>query len=103
MATSKKYNDRMTTEAANLVARLAPALTRFDDLYTRVNNPICGKPGKGFKAARKLRPQLRELEATVNQINAEIATFIRPTTKMPIATAEKRKAYIDAAKAEWGM
>lgn len=102
MTTSNDYNERMTTAARELIGRLMPLLTEADDLRSRINNPTCGKPGRGFKAARKLRPRLASLDSTIACINDEIAAFIRPNSKMPIATAEKRKEYIKAAQLEWG-
>lgn len=102
MATSNEYNERMTATARELVSRLMPLLTKADDLRIRINNPICGKPGRGFKAARKLRPELARLNSQIACINDEIAAFIRPNAKMSLASAAKRETFLKAAYAEWG-
>lgn len=97
MATSTRYDEAMTATARELAGRLATLLAEHNELWYRVNMPVCGKPGRGFKAARKLRPQLARLESTIACVNDEIAAFIRPNSKMSKARADARRAYLVAA------
>jgi len=98
---SQTYHASMTTAARLLVGQLMPLLTQADDLRVKINNPQCGKPGKGFKAMKKLQPQLQQLDVEIAGLHAAIAAFIRPSKKMSLASAAKRQAYIDAALREW--
>ena len=102
MAKNLAYRTRMAGEAQALITRLIPTQNAFDTLYTTIANPICGKPGKGFKAARKRRAELAALQQQVDAIETEIATFIRPNTKTSLVMAEKRRQFINEARRACG-
>lgn len=60
----------------------------------RVNNPICGKPGAGYKTARKLRPQLALWEKIVAAEREKILDWISINRTANYATRAKRLARV---------
>ena len=61
-----------------------------------VCNPQCGKPGRGFKAARKLAKTLAEIDATLAAITQTIEQWIRHD-KANYKRRAARRAAIDNA------
>ena len=95
-----------TLETINTARKLVEALNSArndrDVLAARVNNPVCGKPGHGFKAMRKLRPLLVIADANVKAIELEINIFLSP----PKTNFKRREARLELWRkvcAEWGM
>lgn len=101
MATSKEYNERMTAEATELVNQLMPLKVQFDALAERANNPVCGKPGMGFKAARLAQRKRNELAAQMAPIETAIDNWLTQNRKASMATRGKRFDYYTLAMQAW--
>ena len=83
-------------EAVKLAVELLDKQTMRDELSMRVNYPQCGKPGKGYKAARKLRPLLAEAELRCTDATRAINDWVK-RGKASRALQERRRAMIKEA------
>lgn len=52
----------LEARAAELAREVATLIKQETELLILVNDPQCGKPGRGYKAARKAKAALRVLE-----------------------------------------
>lgn len=96
---SNAATERMMRTARQIVAIHAQATAELAELAW-VIAPMCGKPGRGFKAAKRNRPRYDMAVNAHNAAHAMMARFITPSTKLSIAERDKRRAYITAALAE---
>lgn len=91
------YNERTTAEATKLAERLAPiAIERNRLMAILATPPICGKPGNGFRARAKAQRQLRAIEQSIININAEIDRWVSQNNKASKPTRANRRAFFDA-------
>lgn len=60
---ANQHTTALIARATELAAEVAALIRQETDLLIIVNDPQCGKPGRGYKAARKARRTLRELES----------------------------------------
>lgn len=86
---------------AALEARAAELMKQEVPLLVLVNNPQCGKPGRGYKAARKARAALRTLEARKATIEAQYREYLY-SGKASYKTRQQREEKFKAALAELG-
>ena len=95
------YTSRTAEEAAALVAKRMPIVVARDRLITQWANPVCGKPGRGFKAARKAQATIRQLNNELAAVDTEIDAWITQNRKASMATRGKRFDIYTAALQAW--
>lgn len=59
---ANQHTQALETRAAELAREVATLIKQETELLILVNDPQCGKPGHGYKAARKAKAALRILE-----------------------------------------
>ena len=67
-----------------------------------ISNPQCGKPGKGFKAARKLRPVAETWRMRLTDRRNAINLWITRNNKASKDERAKRLARVMLLLADWG-
>ena len=91
-------------ETINIARQLAEALCKAQNDYDTLNfAPICGKPGKGFKAKRKLRSVIEAARANVRAVELETFAFLHIDSKAGNARRAARREVWETVCAEWGM
>lgn len=63
--------------------------------------PICGKPGRGFKAARTRDAKLAKVEEALNQVHKDIQNFETRNGKANMQARMSRHALIVEAEQAW--
>jgi len=58
-----QHTQALEKRAAELASEVAALIRQETELLILVNDPQCGKPGHGYKAARKAKRQLVALES----------------------------------------
>lgn len=86
--------DRTTAELNYITAQYASAQSILRDFEYRANNPICGKPGFGFKAARKLRPTIANWQDIVADERISVNLWITRNGKASADERAKRLARV---------
>lgn len=84
------YSQRTMAEATALVAKRMPLVCRIDELKPIADNPVCGKPGRGFKAAAKAKREIWQLRLELKAVDDEINNWIKQNGKASMATRGKR-------------
>lgn len=59
---ANQHTAALEARAAELAAQVASLIRQETELLIIVNDPQCGKPGRGYKAARRAKAALRSLE-----------------------------------------
>lgn len=84
-----------TNDFEAMIAAYQFAANNVATLENRIANPICGKPGYGFKAARKLRKDLPACRSALGSAQASIASWITRNNK---ASAQERQRRLERVK-----
>lgn len=63
-------------QAVEIANGVAPLIRQRDAWLALASNPICGKPGFGFKAAKKFRRKADETELLIRQFDKRIVDFV---------------------------
>lgn len=83
-------------ELVDLVTRYNSTRNILTDLEYRASNPICGKPGRGHKAARKLQPQIITWQLRLADRRAAIEVWIARNGKASQIERTRRLARVKA-------
>jgi len=62
---ANQHTQALEKRAAELAAEQHALNRIIAEIETIIANPVCGKPGHGFKAARKAKRQLRNLNPRI--------------------------------------
>lgn len=84
-----------TARAYNTARSIALVFDRM------ASNPICGKPRRGFKAAKKARKLARQWDAITARERAEIERWITRDGKASKIERERRTARLLALIPDW--
>lgn len=95
------YLARSQAELIEITTAFATANAVLTQLQTYWANPQCGKPGLGFKAARKARKEITVLQQQTNEARQTIEAWITRNGKSSKIEAEKRRARVIAVLPEF--
>ena len=99
---ANQHTAALEARAAELADQFVSLTTRRNDLIMIAKYPECGKPGHGFKAARKASKEIAPIEAELRTIQQEMRDFVRGSSKDSDKKRERRYSYVKAALAELG-
>lgn len=89
--------DRATTEFDYRINMYRSAQEHLAQLTNRANNPICGKPGMGYKAARKLHPTIATWQKIVATERDNVQRWVTRNGKASADERAKRLARVIAS------
>ena len=95
---ANQHTQALEARAADLAREVADFIKQETELLILVNNPQCGKPGRGFKAARKARKTLRTLELQHSGFETRYADYLTASKAGPV-TRQQRADKFNAALA----
>lgn len=91
-----------TQETVNqLAARWCELVIEQERRTSLIANPQCGKPGAGFKAARKAQQAKRETEQALRSLDSLIDTWISRSRKASLHERAQRLAQYQNAIAQF--
>lgn len=93
---ANQHTAELERRAAELAAEIYPLQTRAEEIQAIIRNPQCGKPGKGYKAAKRLWREYTPLMERVNAIRMEIGGFIRANKAGPETRKQREMAFVRA-------
>lgn len=98
---ANQHTQALEQRATELAAELVSLQHQKDELFQLIENPICGKPGRGYKAARKAKRQLHTIQVQCDQHYAAYQQFLYDG-KASFKTRQQRAEKFQAALAAIG-
>jgi hypothetical protein len=78
---ANQHTAALEARAAELAVEWKAATVRSIELEQLILHPQCGKPGKGYKAARKARKEYNAVSDQMLAINKSVDEFIKGSSK----------------------
>lgn len=94
------YQERTEHEASALATRYQVAQQAVAAL-SWIDKPECGKPGRGYKAARRQTSALRAAQSVLETIDQEIASWYTQNRKASQPTRARRLAVLHQFLPDW--
>lgn len=97
---ANQHTQALETRAAELAKEQHAINYEVARLERLIENPICGKPRHGYKAAAKAKKQLAAMQPRVDAFDAAYNEYLY-SGKASYKTREQRAAKYYAAFVEW--